>query len=266
MMQPAGWPVQLAVCVIACLLLFVQSIAVEDATRSTETCDRVRPYPKASFLYTGVDRSFSESTCDAILKPSSKRQPSAGSSPLLELLKTYKWFTESKCSRWAVATAATATTEAVNAAAKWSSDWCLIVVADKQTQLSDKYNIKRGVHLTVAIQEKMATVSPFISKLSWNQFGRKNVGYLVAALHGAAVVWDFDDGTAVDQHPFDAMLNRNASQAIYARQLCQGATAAVMPYPHTGKANSDVIDSLNDCSERVEVHIQSTIMSLLVSS
>ena len=33
----------------------------------------------------------------------------------------------------------------------------------------------------------------FVDALPWNNFGRKNVGYLYAIMHGASVIWDFDD-------------------------------------------------------------------------
>ena len=34
---------------------------------------------------------------------------------------------------------------------------------------------------------------PFVNNLSWNTFGRKNVGYLYAISQGAQVIFDFDD-------------------------------------------------------------------------
>ena len=47
----------------------------------------------------------------------------------------------------------------------------------------------------------------FVNLLPWQNFGRKNVGYLFAIAKGARVIWDFDDdnflkfwidGSAVD--------------------------------------------------------------------
>ena len=34
---------------------------------------------------------------------------------------------------------------------------------------------------------------PFVDRLPWNSFGRKNVGYLYAISQGAKVIFDFDD-------------------------------------------------------------------------
>ena len=33
----------------------------------------------------------------------------------------------------------------------------------------------------------------FVNLLPWQNFGRKNVGYLFAIAKGARVIWDFDD-------------------------------------------------------------------------
>ena len=47
------------------------------------------------------------------------------------------------------------------------------------------------VVLTTKIQEAMD--SPFVRTIPWSHFGRKNIGYLYAIMHGACVIWDFDD-------------------------------------------------------------------------
>ncbi len=51
----------------------------------------------------------------------------------------------------------------------------------------------RLVLLTVADQEAIAKVSPFVASVPWDHFGRKNVGYLYAIRHGAKAIFDFDD-------------------------------------------------------------------------
>ena len=52
---------------------------------------------------------------------------------------------------------------------------------------------KNFIFLTAAMQKDMSSEFPLIRVLPWNHFGRKNVGYLYAILHGATTIWDFDD-------------------------------------------------------------------------
>jgi hypothetical protein len=52
---------------------------------------------------------------------------------------------------------------------------------------------KNFIFLTAAMQKDMSSDFPLIKVLPWNHFGRKNVGYLYAILHGATTIWDFDD-------------------------------------------------------------------------
>ena len=39
-----------------------------------------------------------------------------------------------------------------------------------------------------------------INNIPWNHFGRKNVGYIYAILHGARMIWDFDDDNGLIDH------------------------------------------------------------------
>ena len=49
--------------------------------------------------------------------------------------------------------------------------------------------------------------------LPWNHFGRKNIGYLYAILHGATMIWDFDDDNMLlsKHHMFDNIAARSLS-------------------------------------------------------
>ena len=51
------------------------------------------------------------------------------------------------------------------------------------------------VLLTVNHQIEMR--NSFVDSLPWNSFGRKNIGYLYAVMHGAKFIWDFDDDNAL---------------------------------------------------------------------
>ena len=75
--------------------------------------------------------------------------------------------------------------------------WCLVVVLDKHSTSSYHTGWNEGegnkavVLLTPTAQREMNI--KFVDRLPWNSFGRKNVGYLYALMHGAEVIWDFDD-------------------------------------------------------------------------
>lgn len=59
-----------------------------------------------------------------------------------------------------------------------------------------KWNTTLGdnlVFLSDRDQMGIAAGSPFVQRLPWNSFSRKNVGYLYALAHGATVIFDFDD-------------------------------------------------------------------------
>ena len=99
------------------------------------------------------------------------------------------------CKKWAVLTTIFVVSEAIRNQVKLS-DWCLVIVADRKTPQNFMQEIpeeKRGnvVYLTVEYQEALA--NQFVRAIPWNNFGRKNIGYMYAIQHGATVLWDFDD-------------------------------------------------------------------------
>ena len=100
------------------------------------------------------------------------------------------------CKRWAVVTTIFEPSEAVRRQVRLER-WCLVVVADKMSVREYNTGWLPGqgndavVYLTPEKQEAMKI--PFVDALPWNHFGRKNVGFLYAILHGAEIIWDFDD-------------------------------------------------------------------------
>jgi hypothetical protein len=99
-----------------------------------------------------------------------------------------------RCDHWSVVTTIFEPSEAVRRQVLLKG-WCIVVVGDKKgpkdypIQAPDK----NFVFLTAAQQEELAKHFPVVQALPWNHFGRKNVGFLYAILHGARVIWDFDD-------------------------------------------------------------------------
>ena len=106
------------------------------------------------------------------------------------------------CNRWSVVTTIFEPSDAVMRQASLEN-WCLCIVADKKGPTSypiaatltshNTNHTNNVVYLTTEMQESLGHHIPLVSHLPWNHFGRKNVGYLYAILHGATEVWDFDD-------------------------------------------------------------------------
>jgi len=69
----------------------------------------------------------------------------------------------------------------------------MAVVADKRGPKQYEIDNPLVFYLSIDIQVQMASLSPMVEAIPWNHFGRKNVGYLWAIVHGAQVIWDFDD-------------------------------------------------------------------------
>eukprot|EP00953_Heterococcus_sp_UTEX-ZZ885_P037467 19250-Heterococcus_DN1.PRE.2 len=145
-------------------------------------------------------------------------------------------------------------------------------------------HIDKGIYLTVALQEELATVSTFIAKLPWNHISRKNVGYLIAVLHGAEAVWDFDDSiiqtepttttTAISNNTMSWVTNVTAQETVTVQQLCANVTAVANSFELVGvstkpawprgfpvQRNKDtgIADALLACSEMTEAKFSKDI-------
>ena len=99
------------------------------------------------------------------------------------------------CKKWGVITTIFTPSEAVGRFT-YLTEWCLVIVADKEKPESYIFHTTRGVDqrvvfLTAKDQENIG--SEFVKSLPWHSFGRKNVGYLFAVANGAEVIFDFDD-------------------------------------------------------------------------
>lgn len=100
--------------------------------------------------------------------------------------------TPQTCALWAVVTTIFPPSESIHLL--MNQNVCLVVVLDKKSDLllwMFAQNLKRVFILTV---EKQLQMFPKFSQLiPFNHFGRKNIGYLFSILHGANIIWDFDD-------------------------------------------------------------------------
>jgi hypothetical protein len=95
-----------------------------------------------------------------------------------------------KCEYWSVVTTIFEPSDAILKQAELNG-WCLVVVGDRKTP--SPYNVPTAhdnfVYLSAEKQESMAAEFPLSTALPWNHFGRKNLGFLYAILHGAKAIW-----------------------------------------------------------------------------
>ncbi len=99
------------------------------------------------------------------------------------------------CESWGVVSTVDTPSEAVKRQVRLK-DWCLVIVADHnslkehRTRSVFREGNTRVVYLTPEVQLSMQNA--FMGSIPWNHFGRKNIGYLYAIMHGATIIWDFD--------------------------------------------------------------------------
>ncbi|KAI3642848.1 hypothetical protein MP228_012403 [Amoeboaphelidium protococcarum] len=99
------------------------------------------------------------------------------------------------CKKWVVITTIFDPSKTIQQVIRLSG-WCAVIVGDKKTP-EDKYQSlvsqfkDNVVYLTVEMQKQL----PYSmnSKIPWNHFGRKNLGYLYAIHHCAVDIYDCDD-------------------------------------------------------------------------
>jgi STELLO glycosyltransferases len=117
---------------------------------------------------------------------------------------------ESKlCEKWGVVTTINPPTDSILTFSALK-DWCLVIVADTRTptegylQLASDNGDGRIVFLSVQDQEDMGHYSPFVKRIPFKSFARKNIGYLFAIRHGAHAIFDFDDDNVLKEAAFSS--------------------------------------------------------------
>jgi hypothetical protein len=246
-------------CVLAALLCIV--LAACEGVQRLFTGQRVRSYRKGQLQFA---RHIQDVTSCNSSTSSQARSQHESNSPLLDALSKYKWFSQAECRKWAVASiAATPIAAVVQAAAALNSaGWCLLVVADKGDPPSAEYSMRlsTGVLLTVAMQEELAAVSPFIAQLPWRHISRKNVGYLIAILHGAHAVWDISDASLVNELSASTaahvqwLLDECKNCSMPAQQLCDGTVLQHGVFAGTHAAYNATSD-MASCSVKLQVSV-----------
>ncbi len=116
------------------------------------------------------------------------------------------------CERWAVVSTVYKPSEAAKREVTLR-DWCLVIVGDQKSKSLGEDEMKQekeefgedemkqeiemeregGTTVYLTSEAQLSMQNAFVDSIPWNCFGRKNVGYLYAIMHGATTIWDFDD-------------------------------------------------------------------------
>lgn len=141
-----------------------------------------------------------------------------------------------KCKYWVVVTTIFSISPSVKRIVE-STRWCIIIVADKKSQektseqyfnpMGIKFNKDMHFFLSVSDQGALYKNLGIVQEISWNHFGRKNIGYLFAIRHNAELIFDMDDDNIVEP----ALLPDSIPQ------LCVGTQdhTIINPYPYFGQ-------------------------------
>ena len=151
------------------------------------------------------------------------------------------------CEQWGVVTTNYEPSEAVR---RWMrvEGWCLVMVGDRKS--SNKYQTQwtggdgKIAVVYLSLDDQKALNNAFVNAVPWNSFGRKNIGYLYAMMHGARVIWDFDDdnmlkfwipGAAPKGAPsIEAAVPSQGAQTIHVLEPYKHNCSTYNPYPMIG--------------------------------
>ena len=105
--------------------------------------------------------------------------------------------TNISCERWAVVTTIFKASAAVRKVARDPAG-CLVVIGDKNSPEKAEYRTDvgptAGKHCLFLWPDDQERIFPLLSRVvPWNDFSRKNIGYLYAIKHGAQWILDFDN-------------------------------------------------------------------------
>ena len=101
--------------------------------------------------------------------------------------------------RWIVVTTIFAPTDCIQFMASMA-DWSMVVIGDKKTPnpWSDKWKVPIHVHY-LSVEDQLKLPYKIIALLPWNNYGRKNIGFLYAISKGATVIYEIDDDNCPEE-------------------------------------------------------------------
>ncbi|KAF4649022.1 hypothetical protein FOZ61_001825 [Perkinsus olseni] len=82
-----------------------------------------------------------------------------------------------------------------------TGNWCMVVAGDKKGPRELWPELKKHVAASRAVflndEDQVAIGGAFAEELPWKHFGRKNIAYLYALVHGAEKILDLDDDNII---------------------------------------------------------------------
>ena len=183
--------------VIGAVLFILFNVFVASLVRSNDNQYMAGTMHPAGMMFTGeiVHTSLEGTTGKLFTGETVPKysEPKMRNSPMERVFNEKRG---SECEHWAVLMTSREHSEAVRRQVKLHN-WCLVIVSDTKTRTEYQTGWVKGegnnkvVVLTTENQEHMSSL--FVNAIPSNHFGRKNIGYLYAIMHGASVIWDFDD-------------------------------------------------------------------------
>ena len=147
------------------------------------------------------------------------------------------------CERWGVVATISEPLEAVR---RWVrlDGWCLVIVGDgKKYETGWTKGEGNDVVVVLSPDDQKALNFAFFNAVS-NNLGLKNIGYLYAIMHGATVIWDFDnysmlkfwipDAAPKDAPSINAAIPSPGVETIHVVEPYQHNFLTYNPYPKLG--------------------------------
>jgi hypothetical protein len=149
------------------------------------------------------------------------------------------------CDRWAVVTTINPPKESVRSVAALK-DWCLVIVGDTKTP--NDYLKQSGLGLEgrsgvvfLSASQQQGISHPFVQRIPFQSFARKNVGFLFAIRHGAKMIYDFDDDNIfLDQMAPMGNLERRSLPVRYTTNHRHAPSSAFNPLPYMNPTEPNV--------------------------
>jgi len=135
-----------------------------------------------------------------------------------------------KHKKWAVCTTIHAPTQAILDFVKQEDDWAIVIVGDEGMA---PFHVTGSMTFFLDADAQKALGQQYkelFQLLPWKHFGRKNVGYLYAIMHGAEMIWDFDDDNYLKGDVFPAIPDSSTVQEVVLESDC----SAFNPLPLMG--------------------------------
>ena len=182
------------------------------------------------------NRDTSSAVSGTRFRMTRKRNTLLNSNLNTTILKPLLPYYTTQCQNWVVVTSIFRISDSIKDIVT-TTNLCLVIVADKKSKdttaeeyfqpVYAKFDKRRHFFISVSQQILLHEYFSIMEQISYNHFGRKNIGYLFAIRHNAQLIFDMDDDNKVKP----GLLPENIPK------LCVGAQdhSIINPYPYFGQ-------------------------------